>query len=224
VVQYGQVPEKWDSCVLSGKWRLVFGKELYDIQTDPGQTRDVAAQYTGVVGKMRAHYEAWWSGVESGLKDFLPISIGSDQENPARLSSSDWEGVYCDNMQTVLSGSNGRLGGPRGGPWNVLVESDGEYEITLSRYPADRNIPLNAPLPPKKLTAGELPPGVALSIAAARLSIAGVEQSRITAPSDASAVFRLYLKRGTKTRLHGWFQDREGKDLVGSYYAIVRRL
>jgi arylsulfatase len=224
VVQYGQIPEKWDSCVIWNRWRLVYGKQLYDIEADPGQKEDLADRHTDVVGKMKAQYEKWWADVEPGLKEFLPISIGSEHENPTILSSSDWESVYCDNMQTVLSGSNGRLGGPRGGPWNVLIERDGEYEITLSRYPADRNIPLNAALPPKKLTAGELPAGVAVPIAAARLAVAGVEQGKETAPSDTSAIFRISLKAGTKTRLHGWFQDREGRDLVGAYYAVVRRL
>jgi arylsulfatase A-like enzyme len=224
VVQYGQVPEKWDSCVIWNRWRLVFGKELYDIRIDPGQKEDLAAKNADVVFRMRTYYEAWWAGVEPGLKEFLPISIGSDQENPTFLSSSDWESVYCDNMQTVLEGSNGRLGGPRGGPWNILVERDGEYEIVLSRYPADRNIQLTAGLPPAKLTAGELPAGKALPIAGARLMVAGVEQSRKTAPADTGAVFRVNLKRGTKTRLHGWFQDGENRDLVGAYYAVVKRL
>lgn len=174
---------------------------------------------------MRAHYEGWWADVEQGLREFLPISIGSDQENPTFLSSSDWEGVSCDALQHVLAGSIGRRGGPpRGGPWNVLAERDGEYEITLSRYPADRNIPLNAELPPKKMTAGELPKGVAIPIAAAKLAVGGVEQSKKTAAADTQAVFRVSLKRGTRTRLHGWFQDAEGRDLVGAYYAVVKRL
>ena len=58
VVQYGQIIEKWDSCVIWGKWRLVSGKELYDIQADPGQEKDLAAQQRDVVAKMRDHYEA----------------------------------------------------------------------------------------------------------------------------------------------------------------------
>jgi hypothetical protein len=45
-----------------------------------------------------------------------------------------------------------------------------------------------------------------------------------TAPADTSAVFRTSLKGGTKTRLHGWFQDKQGKNLVGAYYAVVKRL
>ena len=39
------------------KWRLVYGKELYNLATDPGQKTDVAAQESGCRSeKMRAHY------------------------------------------------------------------------------------------------------------------------------------------------------------------------
>ena len=137
VVQYGQILKKWDSCAIWSKWRLVNGEELYDIENDAGQKNDVAAPHADVVNRMRDHYERWWSGVEPTLRDFCPISIGSAQENPVALSCSDWQEVYCDNIAAVLSGA----GGPRGGPWNVLVESDGEYQILLRRWPAEQALP-----------------------------------------------------------------------------------
>jgi len=224
VVQYGQIPEKWDSCVIWDKWRLVYGKELYDIQADPGQQKDIAAQNPNVLGKMRDHYEAWWADVQPGLRDFQPISIGAEQENPATLCCSDWQEVYCDNMQDVLGGTNGRLGGTRGGPWNVFVERGGEYEIALSRWPAFTGLPLNAGRPPQKMTAGELPEGKALPIAGAGLKIAGQEQTLKTAPADTKAVFRVKLQGGARTQMHGWFTDAQGKDVVGAYYAVVKRL
>jgi hypothetical protein len=115
-------------------------------------------------------------------------------------------------------------GGPRGGPWGVLVERDGDYEITLSRWPADLKVPLNAASPEIKLTVASLPAGKAVPVARARLSIAGQEQSLDTKPADKAAIFRVKLKAGTKTRLHGWFQDASGKDLCGAYFATVRRL
>jgi arylsulfatase len=173
---------------------------------------------------MRDHYEKWWAGVEPGLNDFLPISIGSQHENPVALSSSDWEGVYCDNVQTVSGGTNGRLGGPRGGPWNIYVERDGEYEVALSRWPPHLSLALTAGRPAQKMTAGTLPEGKALPIAGAGLSIAGHEMSVKTQPSDSSAVFRVKLKGRNRTKLHGWFVDAAGADLVGAYYASVRRL
>lgn len=220
VVQYGQILQKWDSCTIWGKWRLVKGEELYDLEADPGQTNDVAARQREAVSRMRDHYEGWWARVEPTLRDFCPISIGSARENPVALSCSDWQEVYCDNVSSVLSGA----GGPRGGPWNVLVERDGEYEIALRRWPAGRALPLDAACPPRQMTVAELPAGKALPIAGARLSVAGQELSGKTGAGDQAAVFRVRLHRGSKTQLHGWFQDAAGSDLCGAYYAYVHRL
>ncbi|HVW03311.1 MAG TPA: arylsulfatase, partial [Planctomycetaceae bacterium] len=64
VVQYGQQIEKFQSCVLWNRWRLVHGKELYDLETDPGQAKDVASEHADIVSKLRQHYEQWWAGVE----------------------------------------------------------------------------------------------------------------------------------------------------------------
>lgn len=221
VVQYGQIIRKWESsCIISGKWRMVEGAELYDLDADPGQQADVAAKNPAVLKKMRDHYERWWGRAEPGLSEFEPLSIGAEQENPVVLTSSDWQDIYADNPMTVLNAG----GGPKGGPWGVLVERPGDYEIALSRWPFDRNLPLNAACPEIKLTAGTLPRGKALPIARARLTIAGQEKSLDTAAADQAAVFRVTLKVGTKTKLHGWFQDAAGQDLCGAFYAQVRRL
>jgi arylsulfatase A-like enzyme len=219
VVQYGQILKKWDSAVMWGKWRLVKGEELYDIRADIGQKNDVAAANPEVLRKMRDHYEKWWAGIEPTLGDFLPISIGSAKEDPVALCCSDWQEVYCDNMQNVLGGA----GGPRGGPWNILVERDGEYEIALRRWPDISGLALNAPCPAKKMTAGELPEGKAFPIGTAKLAVAGQEMSKKTEPTDQAAVFRVKLKAGPKTKLQAWFQDAAGNDLCGAYYTYVRR-
>jgi arylsulfatase A-like enzyme len=220
VVQYGQVPAKWDACVIWDKWRLVKGTELYDLKTDPGQKNDVAAGNSAVVEKMRAHYERWWAPIEPTLRDFCPISLGAEQQNPVILTSSDWEDVYADNPGHVLSAA----GGPRGGPWSVLVERDGEYEISLYRWPPQLRLALNASCPEQKRTKGTLPAGKALPIAGCKLTVAAQEFSKPTAAEDIAAVFRAQLKRGVKTELHAWFQDAKGADLCGAFYAKVERL
>ena len=230
VVQYGPLNrpgvrtiEKWESCVIWGKWRLVNGKELYDIKSDIGQKHDVAVENAGVMARMRTHYEKWWSGVESTIHDFGRITIGSDRENPTPLICPDWQAcsaVNCSVGSTVLEAE----GGPRGGPWGVHVERDGDYEIALRRWPADMNLPLTAPMPAKKLTVATLPAGKALPIAGAKLTIAGQELSAKTAAADKAAIFKVKLKGGTDTLLHGWFQDAGGNDLCGAFYADVRRL
>jgi hypothetical protein len=218
VVQYGQVPAKWDCCVMWNKWRLVAGKELYDLKTDPGQKTNVAAQHADVLEKMRTHYERWWAPIEPTLRDFAPISIGSPKENPVTLVSSDWEDIYADNPGHVLTAA----GGPRGGPWSIFVERDGDYEISLYRWPPQLKLPLNAACPPQKRTKGTLPEGKALPIAGAKLAVAGQETAKQTAAADTHAVFRATLKGGQKTTLQGWFQDAKGADLCGSFYADVK--
>jgi arylsulfatase len=220
VVQYGQILKKWDACTIWNKWRLVYDKELYDLRTDPGQEKNVATQHPEVFAKMRDHYQAWWATIEPTLRDFLPISIGTGHENPVALSSSDWQEVYCDNQRSVSEAA----GGPRGAPWNILVERDGEYEIKLTRWPIEQGLALTAGRPVQHMTRGSLPAGKALPIAGARLIAAGQELSLKTAAQDQAAVFRVRLKKGPKTQLHAWFQDAAGQDVCGAYYAYVKRL
>ncbi|HUU10495.1 MAG TPA: arylsulfatase, partial [Phycisphaerae bacterium] len=40
-----------------GKW------ELYDLQEDPGEKKDVAAQHPEVIKEMSAAYDKWWDEV-----------------------------------------------------------------------------------------------------------------------------------------------------------------
>ena len=219
VVQYGQILKKWDACILWNRWRLVGENELYDLRNDFAQKSNVASAHPDVLQRMRDHYERWWEGVEPTLGEYCPLSIGADQENPVILTSSDWQDIYCDNVHTVLAGQ----GGPQGGPWNVVVEKSGPYEISLSRWPLARALALDAPCPAKEMTAGKLEEGKALPIAGAKLKVAGQEYSLTTKPGDQAAVFRVTLQAGTQTKLHGRFQDAQGADLCGAYYALIRR-
>jgi hypothetical protein len=92
------------------------------------------------------------------------------------------------------------------------VARAGEYEIRVRRWPFD----LDAPL------AGNItPPGTTLPIAAARLQIAGLNRHVKTAPGTTEAVLTVTLPAGP-TQLHAWFQDAEGRDLCGAYFARVR--
>lgn len=240
VVQYGGLvqtdPQKWDSTVMWNGWRLVGGKELYDVEADPGQKADVAAGHADVVNKMRDHYEAWWANVRPSLDQFVPITIGSDQENPTCLSSLDWlSPTLVIAAQTVDVRQLGQvpvvegslpLGRPMpalNAPWNVLVEHDGRYEIALRRWPKEADTPITAPLPPYEGVDGTFPEGRALPAAKARLKIGRVDVAKPVAPNDKAATFTVRLAAG-KTRLETWFYDAEGEELCGAFYVDVRRL
>jgi arylsulfatase len=209
VVQYSRAKlEKWECCVIRGKWRLVEGKELYDIVADRAQKNDLAKQNPEMVKSLRDYYEKWWGALGDKVNEFVPIGVGSEKQPHVSLSSSDWQDVYCDNAGHIRNA----VGGPRGGPWNINVMKAGDYDITLRRWPEELNLPLSAPEPKG---------GKALPIAAASLTVAGQTLSAKAADPQATTItIRATLPAG-RTQLHGWFQDAQGKDLCGAFYADV---
>jgi len=73
------------------------------------------------------------------------------------------------------------------------------------------------------MAAGLLPAGIGFPIAQAQLKIAGQQLSAKPDSAGKAVLFRVRLKGGVRTQLHAWFQNAEGQDLCGAYYAYVRR-
>jgi arylsulfatase A-like enzyme len=223
VIQYGHpykgfwgYTEKYHSAVLWKTWRLVDGKELYDISSDPGQEKDIAEANPGIVEKMLRHYEEWWEKNGSNLDFHQPITIGSDKENPTRLCSADWAEVYADWPQHI-----------RGcvmdsGVWHVNADRAGEYEFTLMRWPEESKLGISAPAPVLKGVDGELPAGVALPVSKAWLKINDREET-LQVPEGASGItFKMNLDKGP-ARIKSWWYDEKGKTLAGAFYMNVER-
>jgi arylsulfatase A-like enzyme len=222
VVQYAEQPggqklEKGRCSVMWNKWRLVHDAELFDLKSDPGQMTDIAAKNPDIVQKLQKHYEGWWRQVEKRINDFEPVSIGADQENPVTLSSADWNRVYCDNMGDLRSGRAAN------GPWSLLVEKDGDFEIELRRWPKEADAAISAGVPAFKAFVGGLPEGKALPIAKIRLKIAGLDETKPVGPNDKGITFNVALKAGTRLPMQTWCLDGDGKELCGAYFAYVRR-
>ncbi|MFB0554226.1 MAG: arylsulfatase [Phycisphaerae bacterium] len=201
-------PEKWrKSAVMTDRWRLINGKELYDIKADPGQKNDIADGQPQVVEKLRKAYEDWWADVSLRFDEYCEIIIGSDKQNPTRLMSHDWHTPKVSwNQGAVRSGMQAN------GFWAVEVARDGEYQFELRRWPKELDAPINE----------AIPGGKAITVTEARLKIADADMT-MPVPGDAHAVtFRLQLKAG-KTRLQTWFTDNRGNSR-GAYYVYAKRL
>ncbi len=215
-------PQKWRKCaVMTDRWRLVNGKELYDIHADPGQKKDVADEHSDVVQRLRRAYEDWWTGVSQRFEEYCEIVIGSDKEkgshrrnraggdpNPARLTCHDWHGGAEPpwNQTHILKGE------PSNGFWAVEVAQAGEYEFALRRWPREVDQPITA----------ALPGGQAIQASTARLVIGEID---LTAPVGAEAkevVFRTSLKPG-KMRLQTWLTAEDGTS-HGAYFVDVTRI
>ncbi len=201
-------PEKWrKSAVMTDRWRLINGKRLYDMKADPGQKKDLGDEHPKVVEKLRKAYEQWWADISKRFDEYCEIIIGSDKENPSRLTCHDWHGSDVPwNQDAIRSAARGN------GFWAVEVERDGEYEFSLRRWPEELDLPIT------KTIAG----GKATGAANARLKIGGVDISKPVLEDATSVIFRVDLKGG-KTRLQTWFTDGKGTSR-GAYYVYVRRL
>lgn len=124
----GDAPEHWRSaCARTQRWKLVNGKELYDLEADPAESTDVAAKNSSVADRLRSEYDAWFKDV-CGTRGFDPIRIpiGTAQENPVMLSQQDWRGPRA-------------VWGPEAlGHWEVDVANAGRYEAQFLIRPMNK--------------------------------------------------------------------------------------
>jgi len=226
VVQYFQNSvEKDDACVVWKKWRLVSGKELYDLEKDPGQEQDVAAAHPDVVAEMKAHYDAWWREVEPGLNDFSPLTVGSEAEPEVMLTSAEWENVRADG-----AGSPRHMGGKlafgggdatQGGPWNIHADREAVYRVELRRYPRESGLALAEAAPEFRAVAGVVEAGVSAPIERVSLTVDGEPAEAKPEMTPQAAVYRARLSQG-RHRLQGWFADGANNPVCGAYYAYIR--
>jgi len=202
-------PRKWRRCaVMTDRWRLVNGKELYDIEQDPGQQNDVAESHPEVVETLRRDYNRWWEDVSDRFDEYCRIVLGSANENPARLTCMDWH-----EPESGVPWNQGyiRNGADSNGFWAVYVLHDGQYRFELRRWPREADIPINeAPDNGKSINAQE-----------ARLQIGSVDRTKPVPEGAKGVSFDVQLEAG-ESRLKTWLKGPDGSR--GAYYVYVRRV
>ncbi len=228
-------PERYrGSAVMQEDWRLVYGKELFDMKSDPGQTKDVALLYPEKVKEMRSLYEDWFDDVFSDYKTRSYIQIGSEKVPVMKLSSHDWMGVVKpDGTRAAKPGEEDippfahnliRNGTLLNGYWDIEVMAPGKYRIELMRWPKEtgRSIREGIPASTKPIPGGQpFGEGKALDIKSARLKIQDHDEMVQVAENMKSADFVLNLEKG-RTRLQSWFTLGDGLSL-GAYYVYVSK-
>jgi arylsulfatase A-like enzyme len=101
----------------SAKWQPKY--ELFDLSSDPFEEKDIAEDKPEDVAALKALYEHWFADVTK--KGFAPprIAIGSEKENPVRLSRQDMRGLKAGWAPEAI------------GHWEVKTERQGRYRFTL---------------------------------------------------------------------------------------------
>lgn len=127
--------------VLTEKWRMVSG-ELYDIEEDPGQEKNVAEEYPEIVKALYDAYEEYFADVSSHDSAYTRFLLGAEKEKILEITVRDWfptkgtiiwEKPQLGDDDLVINGY-----------WAVDVVRAGRYQITLSRYPHDDLKPMGA--------------------------------------------------------------------------------
>ncbi|MFN8942717.1 MAG: arylsulfatase [Acidobacteriota bacterium] len=127
----GDAPRAFEnSAVVTQRWKLINGKELYDLSEDRAESRDLAASEANVVRQLRMSYEAWFRDVGAGGYEPPRIVIG--RKAPVLLTRQDWRGPAASWDSKGL------------GHWEVQVEARGPYTVTVYFEPPKAETMLEA--------------------------------------------------------------------------------
>jgi len=208
------------SCVMQGKWRLMNGKELYNLAEDPGQRENIAGQHQARVVAMNEAYESWWTSMTEDLKVMHRIIIGDDAEPESVLTAHDWH----TNNPPPWNQKFIRGGRVDNGWWALEVAKPGNYRVRLYRYPPEAQLGFKTIAP----VGDEIPngtaylPGEIIMPVSVRCTIGGEELKSNTNSTDDFFEFEAELPVGP-TDLYTWIEDEKGVER-GAYYVTMTKV
>jgi arylsulfatase B len=221
-------PIKWrKSAVMTDQWRLVNGKELFDINADPGQKTNLAKRHPKVVSRLAKFYEAWWQELVPTFGQPTAIYLGhpAPMANPVTLTCHDWiaDGSTPWNQRHIR---NAEKKPSNTGFWAVDIKTTGEYTVELRRWPKETDRAITADLEAGANVPGvkafRAHPGKPFAAVKAHLKLGGKELTLPVNPNAKSVTFRLKLHPG-RDKLWAKFTDAEGTPM-GAFYAYVAKL
>jgi arylsulfatase A len=129
---------KYPGAVRTPRWRAARRRsqwELHDMQADPKQQHNVAAEYPHVLDQLEAEYARWYAEVTDGLVDRTPVPVGHPD-------------AVATELRTPESYQEGEFGWPNGPGyttewirawrssddriwWELDVVQGGRYEVSL---------------------------------------------------------------------------------------------
>jgi hypothetical protein len=223
VVITGTQPAGWPrpyatTAVMRGSWRLVNGRELYDLTTDPGQQLDLAASRPEVVQALRAAHDAWWRDVEPTFGLTPRFVVGDPRGDPVWLSAWDLHG------QSIYMQHQVEQAEPAYGYWEIEVASAGDYEFTLRRWPREVARRINDGLVVSRVAKDGAPPRVTRGAHRARVTAAGQDFQTRFPPDAEEVVLRGSLPAGP-ARLEATFINDEALAgaVWGAYFVGIRK-
>jgi len=209
--------------VMDDNWRLVNGNELYSMAEDRGQTNNVFEQHPEVAAKLAEGYERWWqSFMDEGVDErYAYIKVGSPHENPSRLSAHD-----------MMTGKHGHIWHQYGavtasqatGRWKIEFVEDGEYKISLCRFPRESGLAINESFPAKEKPLEldrAMPAGVKTDFVQAYIYVADFSDTAEIVEGQKEVSFTAKISAG-KFDMEAQLIDKDGR-VHPAYYVYVEK-
>ncbi|MGJ8738464.1 arylsulfatase [Zobellia laminariae] len=221
--QRTEIPEPWRrTSLMQGKWRLIDGVELYDLNKDPEQRNNIADQHPERIKEYKAAYDEWWNDLAPGYEDIPRMIVGHEAENPAKLYCHDWHTTgdspwHQRHIRTAYIDN---------GYWLLKVQETGTYEVKLRRWPEETKLALNAKAPLRPAIPGtsvsESKESIALNIEKARLKVQGFDKTISVDPTQEYLQFTVELTQGDAS-LQTWF-TLDTEETLGAYFVSLEKL
>ncbi len=189
---------KWENVsVKYKKWRLVDNKELYNIEEDFGQTKNIIEKHPNIVRELRSTYDKFWNSLPP-YNDLISAHIlGASEALSVRLNGMDWyEGGHPWPQQALAKRTEQ-------GKWRVEIARNGKYRFELRHYPREEPRPVEA--------------------VKATVEIGNKKVSKAIDNSATNAIVEMQLEKGTFDMITT-FQppaNSEGQKEWGAYYVYV---
>ena len=207
-----------NTCILKDDWRLINGKELYDIRKDQKQKHNVAAEYPEVVAELLKDNKAFIEASQGNrVYSELPVSVAghpAQEEIKLTIQHAIGEGRGIWQPEQVAEGMKNT-----NNTHAIEIARDGWYEIRCCRWPKECPGPIVGI--PAENPKGGIYDYKAISPKKVRISIANQMFEKEIGKDDISIDFKVYLEKG-KTLLVNDFI--EGKEKYGVYYTYMKFL
>ena len=210
--------------VMDDNWRLVNGKELYDINKDLGQENNVIKQNPEVATRLAEGYEKWWQSImsENPNERYGYIKVGSPKENPSRISAHD---MFVGSFARVWSQYGAAEASQIVGRWKIEFVEDGDYKITLRRFPRESGLAINDTFPAQKKTDRLdrlMPASVKSDFVKAHLYVANLEENAKIEATQEEVTFTGNVPAG-KYDMEAHLIDKDGR-VYPAYYIYVEKI
>lgn len=210
--------------VMDNNWRLVNGNELYNMSDDRSEKVNVFDKHPEVVEKLAEGYEKWWqSFMDDKVNErYAYIKVGSPHENPTRISAHD-----------MLTGKFGNAWHQYGavtasqvtGRWKIEFVENGEYKISLCRFPRESGLSINETFPAQKDNIElerTMPASVKSDFVQAYIYVADMEKSVKIEPGQKEVSFTGHISAG-KYDMEAQLIDKDGR-VFPAYYVYIEKL